>query len=644
MVMPPPVPPVPPTPPDQPPLFDLPGKLLDTGAPVPVPRSRSRPRPRKKPDLSQVQQRIEKAVSFWSARDDRMDEDEQLYRLSINVAGVVPTEGLEDALVVRNLPYVTVEKIAAIVGSEWPRFSVVSPSESLLRQAEEVEELLRFLWREWDRQWRSSLHSGLLRDAAHFLALRGWVAVRLSYNEQEEIPVRVELVDPRAVYPLPGSTGLRYVAVRRKVTVSEVFDYWPDRAVEVLGDREDDEVVDLEAYYDEVYHAVLVEGRFLQEPEEHGLPFCPWVIAVAGGSPIRASEVNSQDWTAHVGVSAFHGVKQLYRQMNRVLTQLATEVARIANPPVLFYFDPLEGDEPRELDLSPGAVNVLIAPKERVELIRTSPNPSDLGPLLSVLREDIDRGSLPGVLWGAVGPETSGFAIAQLSRSAKESLAPVLLAMEQMVADVSSKALQILGEVHRRPVGMVVRDSRGRWVAGKAVTPETLEQVGYRVEVAYRDVTPQDRGAMAQVAALLTDRKLVSLRTAREEYLGIDNPDLENDRVLEELIYLDQETVRDYLVPLALARFSPELFQIWFARQMREREAARAQQAAGQTGGRVPPGGPPGPPPGPPPGAPHPGAPPAPGIPPQPAPPQFGPDVNEMINLIAQASGAATRQ
>lgn len=606
-----------------PPLFELPGELLEGD---PETQEPERPEPsRPKPTLEQVQSRIEKAVQYWSFRDQRQDEDEALYNLALETSGVEVEDELSGEVVVKNTPYVAVQKVAAIVGSERPTLQLVAPSPDKVKQAEQVEEMVRWLWEEWDRAWRRSLHGGLFHDLAHYLALRGWGAIRLSYDPEAnrgEPPVRIELVDPRFVYPIPGAKGLRYVAVRRRTYAGEVLDLFGEEAQKVLQEMEDDEPVTLEAYYDDWWHAVLVEGKWIKEPTAHEYGFVPWVIVISGGAPLRASERDPDGWTKNVGPSIFHGIKQAYRQVNKLLSQLATEVARMANPAVIWYLDPDEKDEPRQIDLAPGGTTYAIAPKERIEVIRTSPNPSDLGPLLQALVEDVNRASLPPVLWGVAGPETSGFAISMLSQAARDAIQPVVLAMEQAVEDVSERALTLIKQFHTEPVGIVVRDRRGRWVAGRSVEPTLLEETGTRVRASYRDLSPKDRAAFAQLAALLTDKRLVSLRTAREQFLGLDNPDLENERVLEELIFTDEEILKEYLTPLALARFSPELFEVWLAREGRRRKEEELKQQQAQAA----------------PQAPHPGAVPAPGMPPQPAPPQFGPGV---FNPLEQAQGAA---
>jgi hypothetical protein len=116
----------------------------------------------------------------------------------------------------------------------------------------------------------------------------------------------------------------------------------------------------------------------------------------------------------------------------------------------------------------------------------------------------------------------------------------------------------------------------------------------------------------------------------------VDNPEEENQRVLNEMIYRDDQILKDVLNPLSLYKHSPELFEVWLAMQRfhrfeEEKAKFEAEQAAMMG---PPPMGPPGPggPPGPP------GAPPMPGVPPGMLPAPMGP---EMFDPMMQAQMSA---
>jgi hypothetical protein len=545
-----------------------------------IPEGERRPR-RRKPKREQIQTLVQRATEFWSLRDQRMDEDLALYRMSEIPQG-------EGEVVIRNIPWVLVEKASSILSKQLPSIDTVPPDNRLREAAQAVEDFLRYAWEVWDRRWMQALHGPLLRDIAHFLCLRGWVTIRISYNADApagELPVDLYVCDPRQVYPQLGANGLRYVVHRYWATVGEILDEWPE-AEKALQGRDEEDIVEVVAYYDDWWHTLEVDGIEIKPPTEHGYGFVPWIVATGLGAPIRATTRDQLHWTQEVGVSIFHGIKRAYRQLNRLISQLATEVARVANPPTVYYYDPARPENPQPIKLSAGATNFLYFDRERVEVLQVTPNPANAAPVMQALLEDVEKGGLPGVLWG-VG-QGSGFALTLQTDAAMDTLHPLTRVLEQVIEQVNQRALELIRDLHDGPVGYLVRDPlTGRLVAGNAITPDLVAAVGTRTVVRFRKVAPRDRVQMAQLAALLTDKKLISLETARDEFLGIENPQRENERVLADLAYLDPEVTREVLVPWALARTDPVLYELWrqakLEKELREREK-RATVPAAETG------------------------------------------------------------
>lgn len=532
---------------------------------------------RKKPSREKLQALIQRATDFWTLRDQRMDEDLALYRMA-----KVP-EG-EGEIVIRNIPWVIVEKSSSILSKQMPSIDAVPPENRLRQAAQAIEDFLRYAWEVWDRRWMQGLHGPILRDMAHFLCLRGWVTVRISYNADApsgELPVDLFVCDPRQVYPQLGSNGLRYVVHRYWATVGEVLDEWPE-AEKALKGRDEDEVVEVIAYYDDWWHYLEVDGVEVKPPTAHGYGFVPWIVATGLGAPVRATTRDQLHWTREVGVSIFHGIKRAYDQLNKVMSQLATEVARVANPPTVYYYDPARPDNPQPIKLSAGATNFLYFDRERVEVLQVTPNPANAAPVINALMEDIEKGGLPGVLWG-VG-QGSGFALTLQSDAAMDTLHPLSRVLEQVVEQINQRALELIRDLHDGPVGYLVRDPlTGKLVSGQEITPDLIAAAGTRTIVRFRKVAPRDRVQMAQLAALLTDKKLISLETARDEFLGLDNPQRENERVLADLAYLDPEVTREVLVPWALARTDPVLYELWRQAKLRkELEGEKQQQGSPQ--------------------------------------------------------------
>lgn len=622
----------PPPPPIVPPLQFLSPDMFEMGMQH-IGQAEERGPRRPPPTADEVKQRAQRAQDRWRERDKRMDEDYQLYTM---VEARHRAKDDSGEKIVRNVIYTLCEKAANMIGAQMP---VMKHEPARLDQregAQRIENLERAAWAQWNRNWMMGLHTPLRRDMAHFIILRGWLAGRLMLsdeNEGDELPADFTLADPRYVYPSIGANGrLRYVAYVYPSTVGEVLDEWPE-AEGFYKDTDDNTTCKVTAYYDDWWHAVLVDGHEVKPATAHGYGFVPWVFAMANGAPVRATEGTSPSWESETGVSLFHSIKYPYRQQNRILSQLANEVARASDPPAVYWIDPAT-EEPTKLDLAPGATNYFLD-SERFQFIETTPNPNNVAPLLEALEADIEKGGLPSVLWGGGGASNSGFAISLLSGAARDQLFGVISALEFAYEQVNRYMLTLIRDFHPGPVGFVVRDRYGNYVGAETVTAEEIAEVGINNRVKFRDLAPQDRFQQIQAAIALTDKNLVSLEYARDELIGVDNPEEENQRVLSELIYKDEDMLRDILTPHALYKHSPVLFKTWLAMQKfrkfeeAHQQAMQQQQQAMMMGGG---GGPP-------------GASPLPGTPPTMVPAPMGAQpFDALLQARASAGGGVGQQ
>lgn len=616
--------------------FDaLPPQLLQPQWGLPVPVNDALPQ-HDSLDISVIQQRIQETVTFWQLRDSRMDEDYELWTLQGG-----NSEGSGE-VITRNTPYVVLEKLANMLGAQTPVISVDPPQQAFQKQAQKVENLCRYLVEGWDDEHSDSLYTNLIHSIFYYLGLRGWIAGRVSFNPvagPDDPPASLFLADPRNVYPSMGEGKLRYVVQRYQTTVGVVRDTW-EEADQLFQDREDTEDVTLEAYYDDWWHCVLIDGKVVKEPTAHEYGFVPWVIEIAGGAPVRASgTTNSNAWTEFLGPSILQGMKGAYQQQNKVLSQVATSVAKAANPPAFYFYDPVEG-EPKQLDMSAGAQNFLVFDRERVDIIKDSPNPADASAILNAMNEDIQKATLPPVLWGGTPGDQSGFAVALLSGAARDSTFGMVRAAEKFIRRSLTYSLHLIHDFAQGAVGFVVRDPSGNWIGGDTVTPEEIGQVGFRkIRVKFRDVAPKDQFQLAQLAALLVDKMLVSPESAMDKYLGIENPQEEIDKILKSLVYKDEELVKNVLNPRSLYYNDPELFQAWaFWTHFKNTMGGGGQNGGGSPAPALPPG-----PPG---GGPPPGAQPLPGTPPTlaPAPMSGSPNFDALRQALASALGGAGQQ
>ena len=205
-----------------------------------------------------------------------------------------------------------------------------------------------------------------------------------------------------------------------------------------------------------------------------------------------------------------------------------------------------------------------------------------------------------------------------MTDAARDALFAIVEAMEDMQETANEYTLMLVRDFVDSDIGFWTKDAQGQTHSGITLAPEEVEAVGIENEVHYRDISPKDRASMAQLAAMLTDKKLISLETAREEYLMLDNPERENERVLYDLVNMDEDIVKKGLVPMALAKTDPDLFKFYMMLKMAELQGGPGQGQPGQA--PQPTQGPP-------------------GLPPGVAPPIGQPGANPLLQALGSAMG-----
>ena len=331
-------------------------------------------------------------------------------------------------------------------------------------------------------------------------------------------------------------------------------------------DREDEELVDCKAYYDDWWYGFFIEDEEIIPIQEHGYGFVPWVVMGAGGTPIRHTENDTTEWVAGMWPSIFEHIKEQVLMVNRIMSQLADEVERQSNPPLLYFIDPQNKDEPKTISFEAGQQNYLIYDRERVEPLSLGIRSTEAQPLLQMLMEDIDKGGVPSALWG-MGDDESGFAATISSGAARDSLYPIVRCMEFAQAEVNRQMLTLIRDFHDEDVGFFLMDADGQRVSGATINFEVIERIGVYSEVKYKDISPQDKMARANIAMALVRENLIDLELARSDFLELDNPQKVQDRVIRDSVFMDEEFMRGPMTEYVLQRTDPELYDLWMQHQ-----------------------------------------------------------------------------
>lgn len=563
-------------------------------------------RRKRRPTASWIIQQAARLQSFWQPRNDIFQEDEELYKLQSNDETELDADniGNDSEVITINDPKVFADKVVNMLSSQEPTNNIPVRDPTAQETSERVEQLIDW-WRLMaNRVHMNGLHPPLARDEHWYSCVRGWITGRVTWNPNNtSFPWNYSLADPVNVYPQIGANGVQYVIHQYDATGAEIladFDYDEDvyAAVEkALGADKDSFDPDSEfrviGYYDDYYHVILVNESEVKN-EELGYGFNPWVITPVAGDPIRATPWDTNQYVKWMGQSLFVSVKDMYKKLEKAVSVLATEVSKISNPPVGLFTDEKGQIQNKDIDLGVGGRNTFLFDREKVEVMSTSKE--GLGLLESLFgfyQDRINRGSIPPVLWGEGAGTLSGFAVSLLSAGARDVVYPRVRAMEHFRSMVYERMLDLyirFGGDLDEPVNMVYTDRRGNYAGLRRVdqiAPEDVKAVGTYVEVTYRSLAPQDRAAMGQLASLLVQGEIISRDTARgPEFIALGNPTLENDKVLGEKIFMDQDTARTMSLSAA-QRTNPQAYAAFLQSELQKVQSALVQIQQQETDKRM---------------------------------------------------------
>ncbi len=562
----------------------------------------------------------ERRRQSYGGRNERMLEELDLYWLTRPVL----TEEEEAKNVMRTvspLPKLVVDRIAAMQASadwviEMPASSAVSNG-----PAQATENLVYWWWRQQSTRHAAANGSSLERDIPLSGALNGWQCALImptpagkSQNEQ----VHFELVDGATVYPLFGPSGPVYVLRQFAIAAAEAIDLYPE-AQNMLSNLDDDDVVTVIAYYDAIYHAILLssplgggrnritgasvpDSAFVKPPAPHfckdldGNPEIPWIIGLpngtgraqnavswldASGGTARTSQGASGASTEGassrtMGVGYLYSLADIYSESNDFYSLVLTAIAKDIKPPKVVHVQP--GQDPVIIDTSPDATNYILYQRNALDFIKTQLNPQLVQVYGQYLQDGLNKAGLPSVAWGDSGSITSGIGVTQLGRSTVESVLPYVTGTQLFMREVSRRVLHChvtaQEEFGLPPVSIVAPagqrtgtplsfnggasggvPSGGRLTSGVTVSAAQIREAGDAIEVVYKNLTASDVAQAIQAETLAMQGRLHSRDTAMRA-TGIQ--DVEAEKIKIEYDTLNQDPVVQSILGPLVIRY-PEL-------------------------------------------------------------------------------------
>lgn len=445
-----------------------------------------------------------------------------------------------------------------------------------------IENWCRWLLREWTQAAHDALEPPLPYMKAMYLLLRGWLCaqVRLRPDAREgEPPISYTLYDPATVYPYRVGRELVRVTRQWQATVSDLVSEGFVKSEDDFSDLSGPEgkVVLTEVWHDG-WHMVfatgptqkLMEGRWVKKPTRMG--YNPWVITVARSAPLVAptiSAVGNEDRSRWIGLGLLDVLLDYLRAKSKLLTMHLATIEGEVNPAVTIQAE--NRQYVQEFSTVPGSKNQLDR-EDKVTLHRYGPNLNDWAAAMGAIETGLSRGGAPSVLWGENQNLPSGYLGALLSAGAADVLNPYIEALDLHDAMVFRKALELIRDHWDRPLEAYLRARANRPAGWVRVTVDDLRREGVYVLVDRNTLSRQERIALAQTAAMLVDKRILDLETARgRNWLGEDDPGLIHQRVLSDMVYMDPSTVKPLIVPALLftgRQLEAQLYQMLHAGQI----------------------------------------------------------------------------
>ena len=526
--------------------------------------------------------------------------------------------------------------IASIVGSNYPNFELELVRPRYDDDAELVEDYLWFLYLEAGRQHQLAGFTNYVMDVAKSITRYGRVCSRTLLNPESDLdapPFTFNLLDPATVFPtFEGPRGLAVVTRVYYQSVARLIGDHPECVgaieAELRTGREAKELTDpvkVQEYWDRRWYCLFGDDKLIKRAE-HKLGEPPYIYTIAAyGDPSHTADptrlgLNAPNGVAlsarqadlaRTGQSHFAARFAVQAQRQAILGRLLTRLKAWGNDPLLVYQDEVARSRGMpEISSAEGARSQIWKEHEEVREFPISPNPAQMGPLMTASSEDVARSSLPASMYGLTPySQQSGFSLDQLSDAGRDKLYPVLACATtffQLHAEQSLRFLrdhgEQLGEQGRRGYFAVPRRADAtseqggdRW---RELTPELLDKdkVGVRVKV---DLQSADMRSLGPLANALSIAQKNGWTTRRDAISLLPLPGRRNpERTMKEI---DIEQMREApevklgtLLTWVAKEFRDEPLLLQFIMTQLQQNAAKKQQETGVP--RPPSGAPPGPP------------------------------------------------
>ena len=523
-----------------------------------------------RPQVDDLYELAKSLVKENAARDTLYDRLDRLYDQE---TGKTASTDSEDVQIIR-MPYATnvIDLITDLASQMTLTIEVPAQKESkdAQKEADNQEGWLQA----WLSQNEKRRQSNVTADLAWLGAMRSRTCIRTLFldsmvDKDEEqgyklknLPVILQVRDPRYVYVCEGPEGPEYVVEASKRKVADIRRHYPGALV---GDAwQPADLVDWVEYWDDTYRCYWADeepiaiGKSKKKLEvvPHGFGCLPYAFGTARSTPRNKPEKKYRPILA--------GVEDNLRNIDTWYSILATAGWASVTNAWAVYSDNMGRDGGPRLDTSPGAVNYL-ASNEKLQAIQRGEMPADFFRLGDLLLQAYQQGTLPFAIYGQTQGSMAGYAINMLNQSGRRVLMPIWAAIEQVYAGAMRNCVLICRNkvaplVGGKSIPLLVRATSDKAdIAGRSVKRSLeldTENVGddWDVDVTLGDPMPSDEAANLRMAIEATagDNPLLSQQTALTKFKVVQDATEEADRIQVERLY--KQFAQAELIKLAVER------------------------------------------------------------------------------------------
>jgi hypothetical protein len=520
-------------------------------------------------DPSSIVSYADKLEEFWEPRNSLMIRHQRMFKLDQMI-----TAKPGHTVITENTPWWQVMLGTAVIAINQPVHRVpltYGPGDTDQNDARsgQLERFIISEWRNVDKQMARSWHASYHWELSFYAMLRGWLAGLVAWDDQRaQSPYDIRLLDPFHVYPDPDIKDL--VMRRYRRSLASVLDEYPK--LENKLDRNTRTHCDCVDIYYKNRNAVIINGEYAKEWQEHELERPPLIVFPVGGIPVRSVsskyetneslvQLGDNSWVDWVGQGLLYPIYDSQVYSNKIASEIADTFSKYNDPTIVTY---TESGQPIDVDVTEGAT-VGMKVGERIDTLRPSGMPGDLAAWLGRFSQMVERGGFPSVMLGATPHELSGFSRSVAHAGGAMRAQPQLAACKAFYEIADSLILEQL-ERYGQPGQRVLRgvDNKGKEFSQKTDMWElkSLVQGDYDVEVLLRPYMPQDEMANIQMAVQCRQYDVLSEKTILDMFF----PDRVHDPAGEEQRILDQRVRNN---PKALDLMSTIMAPVAVSRQLR---------------------------------------------------------------------------